>query len=218
MAAVTGRLPAVGDLVWITERALLRPGDQPVRRWRVIAAELDPERPGCCRLLGWDADHHGQPGHEGETWRTARIDGLTIHPANDLSDPSSRQEPPDEIEEPTAVPGPATRLSVTAFVSDRPDLDVAAYYAELLLRALPRRARQHWETHMSECTYEYQSHYARRLRADGVTTAFGEVLDARGWEVTDKTWFRIIRCRDIDQLKRWVRRAVTAPTLDEVFD
>lgn len=79
MAAVTGRLPAVGDLVWITERALLRPDDEPVRHWRVIAVELDSSRPGCCRLLGWDADRHGQPGHEGESWRTVRVDGLTIH-------------------------------------------------------------------------------------------------------------------------------------------
>ena len=71
---------------------------------------------------------------------------------------------------------------------------------------------------MSACTYEYQSHYARRLRADGAAKALGEVLDARGWEVTDEMWYRIISCRDLEQLTCWVRRAVTATGLDEVFD
>ncbi|WP_256863314.1 hypothetical protein [Microbispora sp. GKU 823] len=55
-------------------------------------------------------------------------------------------------------------------------------------------------------------------RAEGEIDAIFNVLDVRGLEVSDDTRERIRRCNDLDQLKAWVRRAVTVTSVDELFD
>lgn len=43
------------------------------------------------------------------------------------------------------------------------------------------------------------------------------VLDARGIAVSDDARARITGCTDLEQLDVWVRRAVAAATVDELF-
>jgi hypothetical protein len=43
------------------------------------------------------------------------------------------------------------------------------------------------------------------------------VLDARGVHVSEATREEILACTDLAQLDTWVRRAVTAPTVDDVI-
>ena len=44
------------------------------------------------------------------------------------------------------------------------------------------------------------------------------ILDIRGIPVTDEARARVTGCTDLDQLDVWVRRAVTANAVDELFD
>ncbi|WP_167521557.1 hypothetical protein [Microbispora triticiradicis] len=43
------------------------------------------------------------------------------------------------------------------------------------------------------------------------------MLEARGLEVPDDVRERIRRCQDLDQLRTWVRRAVTVTSAQELF-
>jgi hypothetical protein len=128
--------------------------------------------------------------------------------------------------------GPAQRqaLETASVALSTIDPDLARRYIEIMFAALSEAGRRHLEELMSTHTFEYQSEYARRLLAEGEAkgeargeargeaTLLIEVLDARGWDVPDGIRGRIVECTDSTQLKRWARSAVTATSLDEVFD
>ncbi|MGH3426125.1 MAG: hypothetical protein ACRDQZ_00875, partial [Mycobacteriales bacterium] len=73
--------------------------------------------------------------------------------------------------------------------------------------------------------HEYQSDFARRYffqgeakgEAQGEARAVLGVLDARGVDVPADARIRITECRDLDQLDIWVRRAVTANSIQDLF-
>ena len=79
---------------------------------------------------------------------------------------------------------------------------------------------------MASRTYEYQSELVRKFvfqgRAEGRAKeeahAIVEVLDARGFEVSDEVQMRITDCSDLDQLRQWLRRAVTVESVADLFD
>ena len=54
-------------------------------------------------------------------------------------------------------------------------------------------------------------------RIEGERQALLEVLQARGLEVTEEQRARIADCADPDQLKAWVRGAVTAVATSDLF-
>jgi hypothetical protein len=74
---------------------------------------------------------------------------------------------------------------------------------------------------MATGTFQFQSDYARRLRAEG--EAKGEarlvlaVLDARGIHVPDDVHACITECTDADQLEAWGRRAAVIQTIEDLF-
>jgi len=53
-------------------------------------------------------------------------------------------------------------------------------------------------------------------RAEGVAEAILEVLEARGVAVSATQQQKILRCRDLDRLGRWLRRATLASSADEI--
>jgi hypothetical protein len=55
-------------------------------------------------------------------------------------------------------------------------------------------------------------------KAEGRAEALLTLLSARGLDVSDDVRTRITGCTDIGQLNTWIRRAVTAETVDELFD
>jgi hypothetical protein len=105
------------------------------------------------------------------------------------------------------------------------DRERAGLYSDVVLAALPAAARRYLEALMSTGTWEWQSDYARGLVAEGRTEGRTEgearallaVLDARGVDVSDAARERITACTDLEQLDAWVRRAVTATSVDELF-
>ena len=74
---------------------------------------------------------------------------------------------------------------------------------------------------MRSRTYEYRSDFARGYfsqgEAKGEADALLAVLDVRGIGVPEEVRARVVGCTDIGQLRTWVRRAVTAESIDEVF-
>ncbi|MFJ5092900.1 hypothetical protein [Streptomyces sp. NPDC088557] len=54
-------------------------------------------------------------------------------------------------------------------------------------------------------------------RAQGSAAAILTVLEQRGLTVTDAVRERVEHCDDPDTLHRWLKRAVTAATTEEVF-
>jgi hypothetical protein len=109
------------------------------------------------------------------------------------------------------------------------DHDVAARYTDHVLTVVTKAARDHLEALMSTGTYEYKSDFARRYyhqgqteglaegRAEGEVRALLAILNARGIPVPDDIHARITACTDLDHLDIWVRRAITATTIQDLF-
>lgn len=105
----------------------------------------------------------------------------------------------------------------------------ATLYLRLVHAALPQAARRHLEALMKTSIYDYESELFDELRAEG--EARGEargtvtarvqavltVLDAAAVDVSDEARTRITNCADLDQLETWLRRAVHATTIDDLF-
>ncbi len=118
-------------------------------------------------------------------------------------------------------------LSVVA--STIVDVPNGEMYIDLVMAVLPKAARDMLETLMSTGTYEYKSEFARRYydRGEAQGEARGE---ARGeaktllkvlrhrFSVPDSVAQRVEGCTDIEQLDTWTDRALSADTLDEVFE
>jgi hypothetical protein len=106
------------------------------------------------------------------------------------------------------------------------DQDHAVLYADLVLAQLPEAARRYLEELMAMRTYEYQSDFARRYfsqgrtegRTEGEVRALLAILSARDIQVPDDAHARITATTDLDQLDTWIRRAVTATTIHDLFD
>ncbi|MEV6320822.1 hypothetical protein AB0M45_06425 [Nocardia sp. NPDC051787] len=100
-------------------------------------------------------------------------------------------------------------------------------YIDLVLAALPKAAARHFlEMLMKTDTSPYYSEFFNQLHADGVAEgeAIGEakslltVLATRGFDVPATLAAQITACTDTARLTAWITRAVTADTLEEVFD
>lgn len=94
-------------------------------------------------------------------------------------------------------------------------------YSDLIIAALSEAAKAALEDLMASGTYEYQSDFARTHQAKGRieerARAILDVLEARGLPVSDEVRARILACNDAAQLAAWHRKAVTAPTVEQVF-
>ncbi|MBB4931597.1 hypothetical protein F4561_002417 [Lipingzhangella halophila] len=103
-------------------------------------------------------------------------------------------------------------------------------YNDFIEARLSAAARKLWEDMMATGTYEWQSDFARKYvgqgRAEGRSEGKSEgkaedivmILGARGFAVSEAQCERIRSCTDLDQLNTWLTRAVTAETVEELFD
>ncbi|MEJ3745976.1 hypothetical protein WEI85_22125 [Actinomycetes bacterium KLBMP 9797] len=99
-------------------------------------------------------------------------------------------------------------------------------YSDVVFAALPAAARRYLEALMGTGTYEYRSEFVRRYvlqgraegRVEGEARAVLAVLATRGIEVPDDVRARISGCTDVEQVETWLRRAVTARTVADLFD
>lgn len=91
-------------------------------------------------------------------------------------------------------------------------------------------ARTALEALMRSGTYEYQSEFARHYVAQGVAqgraagrlegemSALLAVLEARGLQVDEQARQRIAACTELEQLQRWLRKAVSIQSVQELFE
>jgi hypothetical protein len=101
---------------------------------------------------------------------------------------------------------------------DRIETARALLYFEFLADKIGIAVDRAAEAYMSE---GYKSEFLRKLhakgKAEGKADALVAVLEARAFVLTADARARIDSCRDAAVLQRWISRAVTATSLDEVF-
>ncbi|WP_149183938.1 hypothetical protein [Streptomyces sp. TRM49041] len=107
------------------------------------------------------------------------------------------------------------------------DKETAEIFAELTEQGLGKTpAAKIWkDLKMAIPTSFFRSETSMLLRAEGRSEGRAEgraedillILDARGIDTPQDARDRITGCTDLDTLGRWLRHAVTATTLDEVF-
>jgi flagellar biosynthesis/type III secretory pathway protein FliH len=87
---------------------------------------------------------------------------------------------------------------------------------------------------MASGHYEYQSDFARKYVAEGRAAGIAEglaeghsegkaealltILAARGLAVSEEQRQRILACRDLASLDRWIARAATAASIEQALD
>jgi hypothetical protein len=136
-------------------------------------------------------------------------------------------------------PEDAAQIALAALVACL-DLDPehATLYADVVRTALGEAARAALESLMqSPERREFQSEFARKYvslgraegkaegkaegeakgKAEGKAQAVLVVLDARALAVSTEQRERILACADIPTLERWIRRATTAASAEELF-
>jgi len=111
------------------------------------------------------------------------------------------------------------------------DEERRALYLDVVEAALSEAARKALE--MLPENYQFQGPSYRRGRLEGVEQgrlegeregrAQGEanallaILQTKGLLLTEEQRQRIVSCSDVEQLDAWVRRAVTATSVEELF-
>lgn len=106
----------------------------------------------------------------------------------------------------------------------------AILYYDIMLAGLPQAARARWEEFMTATLgHEYYSDVFRNLAAQheeigevrgearGEARSVLAVLNTRGIDVPDAVRDQILACTDTALLDTWLRRAVTAPTAEDVI-
>lgn len=104
--------------------------------------------------------------------------------------------------------------------------DRAMLYWDLILLSLGKAARVALEGLMANGTYEYRSDFAKKYmaqgraegRAEGKVAAVLHILEVRGIALTDEQRRRISVCTDTRVIDRWIERAVSAASADQLFD
>ncbi|MFF9058980.1 hypothetical protein ACF09K_09795 [Streptomyces sp. NPDC014882] len=115
--------------------------------------------------------------------------------------------------------------SMTTVLRDTPQ-NIAAPIVELVAQGLGKQpAAQLWRKLVAVDLSFYKSPLSEEIRdegrAEGETRRAAEdvldILDVRGIDVPEAVRERVTGCGDPEILRRWHRRAVTAPTAEDIF-
>mgnify|MGYP003347580013 CR=1 FL=1 len=163
-----------------------------------------------------------------------------IHTAVDVGDEAAVRTP-EEVLLSGLVHAPevgAEALAPTiAAALRRVDEALAEVYADVILKEASRALHDALEKQMLE-GYEFQSDFMKNLvakaKAEALASGLAEgraagraeakaldvldILEVRGLPVSDEVRARVLACRDVGALDRWLRRAVTAPSALAIFD
>jgi hypothetical protein len=117
------------------------------------------------------------------------------------------------------APEPRRRLTVAAAAIRKIKLDYGELYYDPLLAVLPEAHRALLEEIVTTAGYrsDFARHHEARGEARGEARTLLMILDARKVDVPDDVRERITTCTDIEQLDVWVRRAVTAEDVGDLF-
>jgi hypothetical protein len=120
------------------------------------------------------------------------------------------------------APDVAISIATVALAACRHlDDERAMLYFDLINISLGDAARAAFEDLMGQGTYQFQSDFAKKHRAagqaEGKAASVLQVLEARGIVVAAEQRARVLGCTDMTVLDRWIRRAVTVTTAEELF-
>ncbi|MFF0188971.1 hypothetical protein [Streptomyces sp. NPDC005244] len=101
--------------------------------------------------------------------------------------------------------------------------DVADPIIEFTAQGLGKRpAMQLWRNLVAVDLSFYKSYISEEIRDEGRAQASADailiILEQRGIDVSDDIRERITGCEDHGILRRWLARAVTAPTAEDIFE
>ncbi|TDC63656.1 hypothetical protein E1200_21805 [Actinomadura sp. GC306] len=230
--------PKRPDLAIVVE-VQLRPEPRKRYTWPVYLSTLRARRECAVTLLvlcpnestaAWCREPI-ESGHHAWTLRPWAL-SLTEVPA--VTDPDQARSLPELAVLSTVAnaDGPEQRAVLTAFAEalEVTDRDKGELYHDYVRSQLSQAARHCLEEIMQAGVYEWQSDFARQHIAEGKAEGIAEgkvagevelllvVLESRGFAVDDELRRRIAHCRDLEQIHAWARRAVTATSLNDVFD
>lgn len=101
------------------------------------------------------------------------------------------------------------------------DDERAILYYDLVVMAVSTVVRRKLEDLMLPQGYEFQSDFARKYfsqgQQKGKIEALLTFLSSRGLTLDDEQREMIVGCQDKDTLDRWIERASSAESLDEIF-
>lgn len=167
---------------------------------------------------------------------SSRLSPLVIGPQAVplISDPAEAARTPElTVLAALAHPHDADEATLHALLgaSAATDDEVGVEYIAAVLAVLPERTRAQLEELMStEAFPYYESAFTRRLQAEGRAEGRVEgrvegaaaillrILERRGVDVSEGDRARITACTDLDQVEAWSDRALTATTIENVFD
>jgi hypothetical protein len=119
----------------------------------------------------------------------------------------------------------AVQIALGAVAGSAPlDEDTRVLYFDLIEAALSEAARKAFE--MLPQNYEFQGPTYKKAKLEGqlegqALMAAASVLDeleARGLSISDEVRQRVQGSTDLEQLRRWIRRAAVITSADELFD
>ncbi|MFH9858823.1 hypothetical protein [Streptomyces sp. NPDC017202] len=110
---------------------------------------------------------------------------------------------------------------MTTLLRDTPQ-SIADPIIELVAQSLGKHPAAHlWRKLVAVDLSFYKSPISEEIRDEGRTQRAAEdildVLEVRGIDVPEAVRERVTGCGDPDILRHWHRRAVTAPTAEDIF-
>ncbi|MDA1360399.1 hypothetical protein O1R50_12245 [Glycomyces luteolus] len=102
----------------------------------------------------------------------------------------------------------------------------ARLYPEYMLGQLSEHPRTILEALMKQETYPYQSKFVAELKAEGraegkaegVAETLLNIIEVRALFISENQRRRIESCEDPAQLQAWVKRAIMAPSVADIFE
>ncbi|WP_329097738.1 hypothetical protein OG979_19735 [Actinomadura citrea] len=156
---------------------------------------------------------------------------LTVHPGMlpPITDPDEARRLPElaVLSAPAHADGPQSEAVLHGLSTAIDSLtgDKGALYYDYVMSRFSDAARKLMEDTVKLDNYEWQSEFAITHRAEG--RAEGEVegevkallllLEARGLDVPEDVRSRVQGCTDLEQIERWIQRAVSADTAEDLF-
>ncbi|MFF9493503.1 hypothetical protein [Streptomyces flaveolus] len=112
--------------------------------------------------------------------------------------------------------------SVTTVLRDTPQ-NIADPIIELVAQGLGKHpAAQQWRKLVAVDLSFYKSFISEEIRDEGRAQRAAEdvlaILEVRGISIPETVRERVTGCDDLEILRHWLRRAVTAPTAEEIFE
>lgn len=120
----------------------------------------------------------------------------------------------------------AVQIAAAAFAGAAGlDDERSLLYSDLIRISLSEAARRAFEDLMATGNYEFQSEFHKKAdalgrakgRVEGKASAVLTFLEARGIAVSGTAKDRILACTDPELLDRWIRKAATITSADELF-